>query len=90
MQLFVIVFVIITVTWSEEPYRVLSGMDNQIKADAEQVRPDDPLKSSGHDTDSSLDKVTVMMINLLNTHLQWANLMKENFYDQVYTLLLII
>lgn len=60
-------------------------MDNQIKADAEQVRADDPLKSSGHDTDSSLDQVTVMMIHLLYNHLQLANLMKERFYDQVYT-----
>lgn len=61
-------------------------MDNQIKADAEQVRADDLLKSSGHDTDSSLDQVNVMMIHLLYTHLQLANLMKEKFYDQVYTL----
>lgn len=64
-------------------------MDNQIKADAEQVRADDLLKSSGHDTDSSLDQVNVMMIHLLYTHLQLANLMKEKFYDQVYTLYLL-
>lgn len=65
----------------------LTGMYHQIKADAEhQVWSDDPLLSMRHDTALRIKLLFNMMINLLHTHLQWANLMKEKFYDQVRTL----